>query len=59
MVIAVEPMPKDADFNVGNIKEGRTSVEEYAGKTRGLTEQLIFGVMYGSGLQQLEILLME
>ena len=57
--LAAGHMPKDADFNVGNIKEGRTSVEEYAGKTRGLTEQLIFGVMYGSGLQQLEILLME
>lgn len=33
--LAAGHMPKDADFNAGNIKEGRTSVEEYAGKTRG------------------------
>ena len=33
--LAAGHMPKDADFNAGNIKDGRTSVNEYVGKTRG------------------------
>ncbi len=33
--LAAGHMPKDADFNAGNINDGRTSVYEYDGLTRG------------------------